>query len=121
MNYLAISKERLRMRIQPCHLCNLINDLSKAHITVVEQMCFASVRHLKVFNIPTYFGLWLLKNYDHKTNTFNMGTRVVNITRELFRDVMGIPMGSTQVSKMKRMNLDSRILMLNEIPFCEAL
>ncbi|KAI3763004.1 hypothetical protein L1987_53450 [Smallanthus sonchifolius] len=98
------SNHRLLILIQPIHLCNLMKDLTEEQITVVGQMGFASIQHLKVLNIPSCLGLWLLKKYDHNTNTFNMRNCVVNITRELVRDVLGIPMGSNEVSEMKKVS-----------------
>ncbi|KAI3787656.1 hypothetical protein L1987_42269 [Smallanthus sonchifolius] len=96
------SKDRLRIRIQPSHLCSLMKDLTEEQITVVGQMGFASIQHLNVITIPSCLGLWLLNKYDHNTNTFNMRNHVVNITRELVRDVLGIPMGAKEVAEMKK-------------------
>ncbi|KAI3744199.1 hypothetical protein L1987_57275 [Smallanthus sonchifolius] len=73
-------------------------------------MGFASIQRFNVVHIPSCFGLWLLKKYDHNTKTFNMGNRVVNITRELVNDVLGIPMGSKEVTEMKRVSYKNAVV-----------
>ncbi|KAI3821389.1 hypothetical protein L1987_08956 [Smallanthus sonchifolius] len=53
MKRLPKSKERLRIRTQPCHLYNLIKDLTEEQIKVVSQMGFASIQHFNVVHIPS--------------------------------------------------------------------
>ncbi|KAI3776383.1 hypothetical protein L1987_46162 [Smallanthus sonchifolius] len=106
--HLQVGKKRKEREEQS--MSDVDVDLTEEHITVVSQMGFASIQHFNVVHISSCFGLWLLKKYDHNTNTFNMGNRVVNIARELVNDVLGIPMGSKEVAEMKRVSYKNAVV-----------
>lgn len=64
-------------------------------------MGFSCVVFLKLPNIPTCLGRWLVDNYDANSNSLNVGSHKIEITRELVSDVLGIPNGKRGITEIK--------------------
>ena len=60
-------------------------------------MGFGDVLEFKISRIPTRLAFWLLEKFDEKTCTLNLPGRVIKITRELVRQLLGVPMGEVHV------------------------
>ncbi|KAJ0509294.1 putative Ulp1 protease family catalytic domain, papain-like cysteine peptidase superfamily [Helianthus annuus] len=98
--YKDITTTRIRTRSCPANFCEMVQSLNVAQLAVVEEIGFSSVLQLDVHMVPTCLGYWLVTNYDVESNNLDIGTRKIEITRELVRDVLGIPMGDKQVVEM---------------------
>ncbi|XP_076911406.1 uncharacterized protein LOC143569346 [Bidens hawaiensis] len=91
--YTAVFDKLIRVRNPLINLCVIIDCLTVEQWKEVEKMGFGSVWLLKISQVPTKLGYWLLTNYDHVTNSVNVGTHKIQITKEMVKDVLGIPMG----------------------------
>ncbi|MFS7979869.1 hypothetical protein Hanom_Chr10g00932751 [Helianthus anomalus] len=78
----------------------MVQSLNVAQLAVVKEIGFSSVLQLDVHMVPTCLGYCLVTNYDVESNSLDIGSRKIEITRELVRDVLGIPMGDKQVVEM---------------------
>ncbi|KAL8226093.1 hypothetical protein R6Q57_018650 [Mikania cordata] len=98
--YKPISKGRIRVRNNPSHLFDLVQSLTEQQKNVVKSIGFSGALQFKLDGVPTCLGLWLITNYDHTTNTLHLGSHTISITRDLVRDVLGIPMGGRQINEI---------------------
>ncbi|KAK1407988.1 hypothetical protein QVD17_39617 [Tagetes erecta] len=63
---------------------------------------FGSILDLKVHSVPNALGYWIIKNYDSKTKTLNVGTHIIKITAKLVHEILGIPMETQKVVELVR-------------------
>ncbi|KAL8244190.1 hypothetical protein R6Q59_010448 [Mikania micrantha] len=100
ITYKPISKGRIRVRNNPYHLFDLVQSLTEKQKNVVRSIGFSGALKFKLDGVPTCMGLRLITNCDHTTNTLHLGSHTISITRDLVRDVLGIPMGGRQINEI---------------------
>jgi len=110
--HIRIGGMRIRVRNTPHNMMDVIRALTPGQRKTVEEIGFSSMLSMNIKTVPTMLGYWLVINYDHRTSILDVGAKKIQITEELVRDVLGIPMGETEVRCVDR--ADSRFREITE-------
>lgn len=97
----------INTRMSPRSLQKVLESLRSAQVEELEKMGFGAFHsNFNFDSTPSELGMWIVKNFDSKTCSIKMiNGRKLKITRELVRDVLGIPMGDIKVEALEEKNL----------------
>ncbi|PWA79853.1 hypothetical protein CTI12_AA201090 [Artemisia annua] len=93
--------------MSPRSLQKVLESLTKPQVEELDKMGFGAFQSNFSFDsTPSKLGMWIVRNFDPKTCSIKMKDgRKLKITRELVRDVLGIPMGDIKVEALEEINL----------------
>ncbi|KAK9049308.1 hypothetical protein SSX86_031724 [Deinandra increscens subsp. villosa] len=100
--YVAYSGDTLQCRTCVGKFVTMLESLSEEQKKAIENIGFGSVLSFSLNMVPTGLGFWLVKNYDAKNNTLNIGTEKISVTPLEVSEILGIPMGKELVSEKER-------------------
>ena len=94
-------------RMSPRSLQKVLAKLRTCQVEELERMGFGHFyNNFNFYSTPTILGMWVVQNFDSKTCSIKMTNgRKIKITRELVRDMLGIPMGDIKVEALEEKNL----------------
>ncbi|GJX04119.1 hypothetical protein Tco_0190035 [Tanacetum coccineum] len=84
---------RVHSRIPPNNLFWVMTQLSAREKQAVRDIGFGKLIDFKIKDIPTRLAYWLLDHFDEEACCLNINGKEIEITRELVRDVLGVPLG----------------------------
>ncbi|GKC93728.1 hypothetical protein Tco_1159170, partial [Tanacetum coccineum] len=88
---------RVHSRIPPNNLFRVMTQLSAGQKQVVRDIGFGKLIDFKINDIPTCLAYWLLDHFDEEACCLNINGKEIEITRELVRDVLGVPLGDVHL------------------------
>ncbi|KAK9073419.1 hypothetical protein SSX86_007743 [Deinandra increscens subsp. villosa] len=100
--YVAYSGDTLQCRTCVGKFVTMLESLSEEQKKAIENIGFGSVLSFSLNMVPTGLGFWLVKNYDAKNNTLNIGTEKISVTPLEVSEILGVPMGKELVSEKER-------------------
>ncbi|KAK9056488.1 hypothetical protein SSX86_023849 [Deinandra increscens subsp. villosa] len=100
--YVAYSGDKLQCRTCVGKFVTMLEGLSQEQKTAIENIGFGSVLSFSFQMVPTGLGFWLVKIYDPKNNTLNIGTEKISVTPLEVSEILGIPMGKELVPAKER-------------------
>ena len=89
--------DKITARNPPASLFKAITNLTPRQKQDVIDMGFGDVLKFKISKVPTRLAFWLLEKFDENTCSLNLPVRVIKITRELVRELLGVPMGEVHL------------------------
>ncbi|PWA39314.1 hypothetical protein CTI12_AA573110 [Artemisia annua] len=103
----VIENKCINTRMSPKNLQEVLDKLRTPQVEELEKMGFGAFHSNFYFDsTPTELGMWVVRNFDSKTCSIKMKDgRNLKITRELVREVLGIPMGDIKVEALKEKNI----------------
>ncbi|PWA55235.1 ulp1 protease family, C-terminal catalytic domain-containing protein [Artemisia annua] len=96
--------DRIVARIPPASLFKAITSLTHMQRQDVIDMGFGDILEFKISKVPTRLAFWLLEMFDENTCSLNLPGRVIKITRELVRELLGVPMGEVHLDARDEAN-----------------
>ena len=97
----------IKIRMSPRNLKKVLENLRSQQVEELRKMGFGEFHNnFNFYSIPSELGLWVVRNFDSETCSITMNDgRKIKITRELVRDMLGIPMGDMKVEALAEKNL----------------
>lgn len=97
----------INTRMSPRSLKKVLDSMTKPQVDEIEKMGFSGFYSNFNFDYtPSELGMWIVRNFDSKSCSIKMKDgRKLKITRQLVRDVLGIPMGDIKVESIEEINL----------------
>ena len=89
--------ERIHQRNPPTNLFRVISQLSNEQKQALREIGFGDLIDYKILDVPTRLAYWLLDRFDEETCSLDVNGKKIEITREVVRDVLGVPMGEVHV------------------------
>ncbi|PWA45563.1 Peptidase C48, SUMO/Sentrin/Ubl1 [Artemisia annua] len=89
--------KRVQARNPPKKLYQVITELSSRQKESVREIGFSELLEFKINNVPTRLSYWLLDNFDEEACCLIVNGRRIEITRDLVRNVLGVPFGDVHV------------------------
>ncbi|PWA59697.1 hypothetical protein CTI12_AA364190 [Artemisia annua] len=100
-------RKSINIRMSPRSLKKVQEKLRIPQVEELEKMGFGEFHNnFNFYSTPPELGLWVVTNFESKTCSIKMNNgRKIKITRELVRDMLGIPMGDMKVEALEEKNL----------------
>nr|GEY65390.1 peptidase C48, SUMO/sentrin/Ubl1 [Tanacetum cinerariifolium] len=76
----------------------------------IIEIGFGSVLDFKIKDVPTRLSYWLLENSNEETCVLNVNDKAIPITREIIKDVLGVPMGSVYMQAYDEADFRHRVI-----------
>ncbi|PWA74635.1 RecF/RecN/SMC [Artemisia annua] len=92
-----VPTERIHQRNPPTNLFRVISKLSNEQKQGLREIGFGNLIEYKILDVPTRLAYWLLDKFDEETCSLDVNGKRIEITREVVRDVLGVPMGEVHV------------------------
>lgn len=92
-----VPSERIHQRNPPKNLFQVISQLSNTQKQALREIGFGNLIEYKIKDVPTRLAYWLLDKFDEETCSLDVNGKRIEITREVVRDVLGVPMGEVHV------------------------
>ena len=89
--------DRIVSRNPPASLFKAMTQLTPMQRQDVIDMGFGDILKFKINKVPTRLAFWLMDRFDENTCSLNLPGRVIPITRELVRQLLGVPMGEVHL------------------------
>ncbi|GJV17991.1 ulp1 protease family, C-terminal catalytic domain-containing protein [Tanacetum coccineum] len=83
---------RIHSWIPPTSLFRVMTQLAGRQKQAVIDIGFGKVIDFKIKDIPTRLAYWLVDHFDEESCRLNVNGKEIEITRELVRDVLGVPL-----------------------------
>ncbi|PWA72729.1 hypothetical protein CTI12_AA262800 [Artemisia annua] len=100
-------RKSINIRMSPRSLKKVLEKLRIPQVEELQKMGFGEFHNnFNFYSTPSELGLWVVTNFESKTCSIKMNNgRKIKITRELVRDILGIPMGDMKVEALEEKNL----------------
>lgn len=100
-------RKSIKIRMSPRSLKKVLENLRIPQVEELKKMGFGEFyENFNFYSIPSELGFWLVRNFDLETRSIKMNDgRKIKVTREMVRDILGIPMGDMKVEALDEKNL----------------